>query len=114
MKITDASLLKNVRYRLENQQFSYKTHEKMKLGLAGRYQILNAAVALDVLDALKGQGFPIKETAVRKAFLEAKWPGRMEILDQKPLFVIDGAHNEDAAEKLASSIDFYFTNKKII
>ena len=114
IKITDASLLKNVRYRLEKQQFSYKTHEKMKLGLAGRYQILNAAVALDVLDTLKEQGFPIKETAVRKAFLEAKWPGRMEILDQKPLFVIDGAHNEDAAEKLAASIDFYFTNKKII
>ena len=26
----------------------------------------------------------------------------------------DGAHNEDAAKKLAESIEFYFTNKRII
>ena len=27
---------------------------------------------------------------------------------------MDGAHNEDAAAKLADSIEFYFTNKRII
>lgn len=33
---------------------------------------------------------------------------------QKPYFIVDGAHNEDAARKLAQTVQFYFTNKKII
>lgn len=40
--------------------------------------------------------------------------GRFEILSKKPYFIVDGAHNEDAARKLAQTVQFYFTNKKII
>ena len=40
--------------------------------------------------------------------------GRLQILEEHPLFIVDGAHNEDAAAKLADSIEFYFTNKRII
>ena len=36
------------------------------------------------------------------------------MIAKKPFFIVDGAHNEDAAKKLAASIRFYFTNKKII
>ena len=35
-------------------------------------------------------------------------------MGKKPYFLVDGAHNEDAAQKLAESIEFYFTNKRII
>ena len=35
-------------------------------------------------------------------------------MSQKPYFIVDGAHNEDAARKLAQTVQFYFTNKKII
>jgi len=35
-------------------------------------------------------------------------------LSKKPYFIVDGAHNEDAARKLAQTVQFYFTNKKII
>ena len=30
------------------------------------------------------------------------------------MMIIDGAHNEDAAKRLAETIEFYFTNKRII
>ena len=46
--------------------------------------------------------------------LETVWPGRFTVLGKKPYFVVDGAHNADAAERLAKSIEFYFTNKRII
>ena len=36
------------------------------------------------------------------------------MIAKRPLFIADGAHNEDAAVKLAESIRFYFTNRKII
>ena len=35
-------------------------------------------------------------------------------MSKKPYFIVDGAHNEDAARKLAQTVQFYFTNKKII
>lgn len=112
--VSDPSLLRDVRYKLGKQSFSYKKYSKMQLGLSGKYQIMNAAVALDVLKVLGEVGYPVKEQAVRKVFREAVWPGRMEVLSRNPLFIIDGAHNADAAERLAESIELYFTNKKII
>ena len=42
------------------------------------------------------------------------WLGRFSVIKKKPLFIVDGAHNADAAQKLADSIEFYFTNKRII
>ena len=46
--------------------------------------------------------------------MQTEWPGRFQIIGEKPLFIIDGAHNEDAALRLAQSIQFYFTNKRIL
>ena len=46
--------------------------------------------------------------------MQTRWPGRFDVLAKKPLFIADGAHNEDAAKKLAESVRFYFTNRKII
>ena len=38
------------------------------------------------------------------------WPGRFEVIGEQPLFIIDGAHNEDAALQLSASVEKYFTN----
>ena len=58
--------------------------------------------------------YPITEKAIRKGLKETEWRGRFSLLSKKPYFVVDGAHNEDAAKKLAESIEFYFTNRRII
>ena len=36
------------------------------------------------------------------------------MLGKHPLFVVDGAHNEDAARQLAASIETYFKDKRMI
>jgi len=36
------------------------------------------------------------------------------VIDRKPLFLVDGAHNAAAAKELRQSIQFYFTNREII
>jgi dihydrofolate synthase/folylpolyglutamate synthase len=36
------------------------------------------------------------------------------VVGKKPYFIVDGAHNEDAAGRLAQSVEFYFTNRRII
>ena len=106
--------IKNVRYGLEKQRFDYKNRKKLEISLAGKYQPENAALALEVIDILAEKGFHISERAVYQGLTETRWPGRFTVIGKKPYFVVDGAHNEDAAKRLAESIDFYFTNKRII
>ena len=46
--------------------------------------------------------------------MESSWANRFEIAAKRPCFILDGAHNEDAAKRLAEAVRFYFTNKKIL
>lgn len=104
----------SIHYGLEKQSFVYKGGLKIEIGLAGNYQIENALLALKVLEGLQEKGVNITEKAILSGFRKAVWPGRFEVLSKKPYFIVDGAHNEDGAGKLAQTMQFYFTNKKII
>ena len=94
--------------------FSYKNHKKIKLSLQGTYQIDNAILAINVIEQLNNMGYKISDQQMRRGLETAVWPGRFEVVCKKPLFILDGAHNEDAARRLAESIELYFTNRRII
>ena len=47
-------------------------------------------------------------------FQKVKWPGRFEIINQKPTVIIDGAHNLDSFKKITLTLKKYFPEKKII
>ncbi len=102
------------KYDLQKTTFSYKRMKKIEISLLGTFQVKNAALALEVIWSLEKKGFQFKEEKIRKALLKTVWPARFQIIDRKPLFVVDGAHNTAAAEELRKSIQFYFTNKRII
>lgn len=106
--------LKNVRFGLEHQRFDYGRRKKLEISLAGRYQVENAALAVEVLDVLGERGFPVTEEHLHRGLRETQWPGRFTVIKKQPIFIADGAHNEDAAKRLAESVSFYFTNRKII
>ena len=110
----DMGRLTRVRYGLERQRFSYGSYRGLEIPLAGKFQIENAALAVEALDALREAGYPVSEGQLRQGLACVEWPGRFTIIKKHPLFIADGAHNEDAARRLAESIDFYFTNRKII
>ena len=114
LRVADPTKVKNTRYGLEKQRFDYGKWKKLEISLAGQHQIDNAVVAVEVLEVLEELGYPVSESKLRMGLLEAVWPGRFTVLGRKPYFVVDGAHNEDAAARLAKSIEFYFTNKRII
>lgn len=95
--------------------FSYRQHGKIFLSLRGTYQLINAATALETLDCLRDNfRFQIPEEKIKETFQELTWQGRFEQIAKKPEFYIDGAHNEAAAAELAKTVEFYFTNRKII
>jgi len=114
MEIADSSKAFHIKYGVNKQSFDYKGYRKLEITLAGRFQIDNAVLALEVIGSLIRSGFKISGSAVREGLKSTVWPGRFSVIRKKPLFIVDGAHNVDAAQKLADSIEFYFTNKRII
>lgn len=112
--VADAEEAAKVHYGVEKQQFDYAGMKKLTIALAGKHQIANAVVAIEAVRALGQKGFAVSEQAIREGLLATRWPGRFTVVSKKPLFIVDGAHNEDAAQKLANSIEFYFTNRRII
>jgi dihydrofolate synthase/folylpolyglutamate synthase len=50
---------------------------------------------------------------VQQGIADAVWPGRFEVIGREPLFIIDGAHNEDAAKCLERTLQNCFTNTKL-
>ena len=99
---------------MERQRFSYEEYKDAEISLIGRYQVANAVLAIETIKVLGQCGYPVPEKAVYAGLKNTKWRGRFELLCKKPLFFADGAHNRDGAAKLAESIEFYFTNKKIL
>ncbi|MBQ4536517.1 MAG: bifunctional folylpolyglutamate synthase/dihydrofolate synthase [Lachnospiraceae bacterium] len=112
--VGDGAEATNVRYGILKQKFHYHGFKNLEISLAGQFQIDNAVLAINVIEAIKEAGYAVSEDALRQGLAETVWPGRFSVVKKKPLFVVDGAHNEDGAQKLAKSIEFYFTNKRII
>lgn len=94
--------------------FQYKKIGEIFLSMAGLYQVENAICAIETVKVLRSVGFAISDDQIRRGLCKAHWEGRFSVLCQNPLFVMDGAHNEDAAEKLLQTLKIGFTNYKII
>jgi dihydrofolate synthase / folylpolyglutamate synthase len=71
-----------------NKQMARIDDRELALGLIGPHQISNAACAVAAMRQLK-----ISEEAIARGLEDTVWPGRFEILSEKPLIVLDGAHN---------------------
>ncbi len=110
----DVSRAKNIRYGMAGQHFSYDKYKNIAITMAGQFQIENAVVALETLAALGRAGYPVAEDKLRLGMEQTRWRGRFDVIGKKPLFIADGAHNEDASKRLSESIRFYFTNRRII
>ncbi|SFH64787.1 dihydrofolate synthase / folylpolyglutamate synthase [Pseudobutyrivibrio sp. OR37] len=82
--------------------------EDKKLGLFGKYQKRNAAVAEEIIHFLN-EG--ISQDIINKGLAQAVWPGRMQILSKEPFVMVDGAHNPSGVQALYDSLDAEFSNE---
>ena len=94
--------------------FSYRDFKKLETGMLGRYQASNAAAAIDAALLLRKRGAEISDSDIRLGIKNASICGRFEIISRKPVIVIDGAHNPDAALKLDRTVKMYFTNRRLL
>jgi dihydrofolate synthase/folylpolyglutamate synthase len=81
---------------------STRRYEKLWLGLRGRHQVQNAALAIELAQILRTQQFSISESAIVAGLESARHPGRLEIIGNHPAFLLDGAHNVAGANALRS------------
>ncbi|CAB4242653.1 Dihydrofolate synthase [Methylacidimicrobium sp. AP8] len=80
------------RVRIDGQRFV--------LGLLGEHQLHNAACAYAVLRLPIFLGKPLPRKSIRAGFRAVRWPGRFQVWKRSPLWILDGAHNPQAAEAL--------------
>lgn len=120
LKFSEVEKAAGVRYSRKEggmrQHFSYSLGNlsEISLSMMGDYQVENAVCALETINILRNRGFVISDEEVYTGLLQARWEGRFSVLCEKPLFVMDGAHNADAAKKLRETLKRGFTNCKII
>ena len=109
-KAYDARVLKS---DLEHMTFTYRG-ETWTIHLAGAHQLENAVLALTGIQALIDRGYEISVQQIKDGLEKTRWNGRFTVLRENPYFIVDGAHNPDAALKLKKSLDMYFPGKRKI
>jgi len=81
----------------------------LRIGLLGAHQAENAAVCLALIDALAERwDIHVTEEQLRRGLAEARWAGRLELIDGSRLglgrVLLDGAHNPAGAAALARAL----------
>ncbi len=100
--------------QLMNFQGRHHRWTKLRLGLGGKHQVLNASLALAAVEILIEGGFSLEEEHLRKGLAETKWPGRLELIGESPRILLDGAHNPGAAEVLKKNLKEDFPRRRLI
>lgn len=86
----------------------------LEMGLLGSHQVMNAATAIGIIEALRFYDITITPDSIRKGIASARWPGRLEVVSKEPFIVLDGAQNRASAAALASAVKKVFKYKRLI
>lgn len=102
--------IRNVSYNQEFQQFDYKNDKDIVINLKGEKQVLNSCLCIECMEILRNR-FAISEDALRNGLKTVIHKGRFEIINEKPLMIFDGAHNQPAIENFRENCEKYYKNQ---
>lgn len=89
--------------KFQNEQVEFS------LSLLGDHQVLNASVAIKVIESLNQRSITsISKDCIENALKSVTWMGRFEVISKSPLVIIDGAHNPQGIEMLCHNLRKYF------
>jgi dihydrofolate synthase/folylpolyglutamate synthase len=108
----DLGKLKIIESSLSGSRFRYK-HKSFDIRMVGKHQIYNAVTALEAIRALHRAGFlSLKYSCEYEGLSSAYLHSRCQIIHDKPLIILDGAHNPDGMKKLCDFIRSYASNPR--
>lgn len=101
-----------------DNEFSFKYDDydfnDIQLKMLGYHQMQNASLALAALlemHELKIVNLDMNKTV--HGVEDVTWVGRIEVLQEDPTIIIDGAHNKEAVDVLIKTIKDNYANRKI-
>lgn len=93
--------------------FSTLKYKDLYIPSLGTYSIIDALIAIKVIEQLDNT-YHVDETNIKNGLKITKINGRMSIINNNPLTIIDGAHNPEGINKLCESINkLNIENKQI-
>jgi len=112
IEVAHRYLWRRLSHDLRGQEFHLEGPHgalQIRLPLLGEHQVENAATACACVDALRERGHLIPDDAVVHGLASVSWPGRLEVLQERPLVIADGAHNRDSARRFRQALTDYFS-----
>lgn len=95
-------------FQIITDRFQY---DNIYLPLLGRFQADNAALAVKTCETILEN--KLQPTIVTDSFKSLFWSGRMEIVQEKPMILIDGAINEESALFTKDTVDMLNPGKVV-
>jgi len=80
------------------------SYGRTPLGLLGKHQAHNAALAVAAADRLRDAGVHVPPSAVAAGLAGVRWPGRVEVISRSPVVILDTAHNVPSAAALVQTL----------
>lgn len=88
--------------------------QNLKLSLLGHYQVINSVTAIRTIEELNRNNFDVDKNAVYSGLKNVNWPGRLQVLQNDPVLVVDVAHNIQGISSTISAITQIFSYQKMI
>ncbi|WP_208560528.1 bifunctional folylpolyglutamate synthase/dihydrofolate synthase [Marinilactibacillus kalidii] len=113
LTIIDQESIQVIATSVKEQRFHYKDLHDLVIHMIGDHQLSNATLAIETALTLSEQYEAIDEEAIRGGLNKAFWAGRMETLQEQPLVLVDGAHNEQGVKALSQNIRTLFPDQQV-
>ncbi len=111
--VTDHSRITDHTHTLKGHDLSFGPYSHIRLPLIGSHQVKNAALVLTAVEELQKVGLSIPDTAVYEGMAAVRWPARMELLSEQPVFLLDGGHNPHGFTAAAQTLKELFPDRKV-
>jgi len=115
----DFSIRKNPKKNTYLYRGLHQTCKEIVKPLPGDHQKENLSLALAACEIVfnnfkeKDPRYNLSPALIQKGLAAAKWPGRLEIIMDSPLVILDGAHNLKAAQVLGKYLSQTLSGKKL-
>lgn len=86
----------------------------LEVALLGDHQLMNAATAIGLVESLRFYDIIIGLDAISSGLKTTAWPGRLQILQEAPYIVLDGAQNRASAKALKEAVRKFFNYNRLI
>lgn len=102
----------NVVYSDYGYTFAYLTYTDLRINSSATYSLKDACIALEAVNKLQDR-YQISEQEIHEGLAKTYMPVRMEIMNEKPLIIIDGSHNPEGVYNMVKSLPYVVGNREL-